>query len=72
MEGTITEMELSPREKEFCKWFLVARGDYHKIAKYMNIEWNTVQTHRRHIFEKKGVSDKISLMYLLLEECYAV
>lgn len=59
---------LSPREIEYCKYFIEFKGDNQKIVDKMSIGWRTGKAHLHHIYEKLSVNDKAELMHYLLTQ----
>ena len=56
-----TESELTKRELEIIELF--AEGyNYKEVAERLNISYNTVETHKKHIFEKLEINSIVALV----------
>lgn len=61
------EIKLSNKEQEYCKWFVVFKGDSKKISKQMKVTITTEARHRSNIYNKLTLFNKWELMYYLLK-----
>ena len=59
---------LSPREIEYCKYFIEYKGDNQKIVDKMCISWRTGKCHLHSIYTKLLINDKAQLMHYLFTQ----